>query len=312
MSADLLTVGEDAAITISDNAAVTGSQINLNGGKVLFSGSVANTTLGSKDSTIVISGASIENADATHGGSIVGDVTLTTGTIHAKHNMGIDGTFNANGGEIKIDATKNLTLKGTANINQGAKLTNSGTLVVTGKTTIADNATLALGDNAVVQITGDDQGADDAAKTSTLTISKATFGTLTKGTNQKVKASGAAGTHAVLSFTDDKINLVDDGIIKSDALDAEKLAIEGDGDFKIFADTMELKKADVNIDKLIVAGNNVTVGTAGAFEVKGGSKLEVGKALTIDGSGDNKLTITKGGLTLNGTPGDKLSPKTIL
>ena len=295
-----LEVGEAGKITIGDNAAVTGSQINLNGGKVLFSGSVANTTLGSSDSTIEIDGASIENVDDSHGGSIVGDVTLTTGTIHAKHHMGINGKFNANGGEIKVAATKNLTLKGTANINEGATLSNSGNLIVTGKTTIADNATLTLGDNAVVQITGDDQGADDAAKTSTLTISKATFGTLTNGQNQKIKASGAAGTHAVLSFTDDKINLVDDGIIKSDALDDEKVAIEGAGDFKIFANTMELKNANVNIDKLIVAGNNVTVGTAGSFEVKGGSKLEVGKSLTIDGSGDNKLTITSGGLTLKG------------
>ena len=306
-----LKVGNAGKITIGDNAAVTGSQINLNGGKVLFSGSVANTTLGSKDSTIVISGASIENVDASHGGSIVGDVTLTTGTIHAKHKMGIDGTFNANGGEIKVDPSKDLTLKGTANINQGAKLTNSGTLVVTGKTTIADNATLKLGDAAVVQITGDEHGTDDAAKTSTLTISKATFGTLTTETAQKINASGAAGTHAVLSFTDDKINLVDDGIIKSDALDSDKLAIAGDGDFKIFADTMELKKADVNIAKLIVAGNNVTVGTAGAFEVKGGSSLEVGKALTIDG-GNTQLKVVSGSLILNGTPTAPLAPETLL
>ncbi|WP_027939468.1 autotransporter domain-containing protein [Anaerobiospirillum succiniciproducens] len=311
-----LTINKNSTITIGDSATLTGGKIIVNDGKINVSGANASAVFGSATSSIEIKSGTIVDAASASGKVFGKTITLTDGLIHSANKLTIeaanDGEFNANGGEIKVDPTKDLTLKGTANINEGAKLSNSGTLVVTGKTTISDKATFALGDAGVVQITGDANGADDAAKTSTLTISKATFGTLTNGKNQKIKASGAAGTHAVLSFTDDKINLVDDGIIKSDALDSEKLAMEGDGDFKIFANTMELKKANVNINKLIVAGNNVTVGTAGAFEVKGGSKLEVGKSLTIDGSGANKLTITSGGLTLNGTPAVKLSPKTIL
>ncbi|MGN8851458.1 beta strand repeat-containing protein [Anaerobiospirillum succiniciproducens] len=311
-----LTINKNSTITIGDSATLTGGNIIVNDGTINVSGANASAVFGSATSSIEIKSGTIVDAASASGKVFGKTITLTDGVLESANKLTIeaakDGEFNANGGEIKVAPNNSLTLKGTANINQGAKLSNSGTLVVTGKTTISDKATFALGDNGLVQITGDDQGADDAAKTSTLTISKATFGTLTKGATQKVKASGAAGTHAVLSFTDDKINLVDDGIIKNDALDAEKLVIEGAGDFKIFADTMELKRANVNSDKLIVAGNNVTVGTAGAFEVNGGSKLEVGKALTIDGSGANKLTITSGGLILNGTPAAALSPKTIL
>ena len=310
-----LTINKGAELTIGESATLTGGNIIVNDGKINVSGANASAVFGSATSSIEIKSGTIVDAASASGKVFGKTITLTDGVLESANKLTIeaakDGEFNANGGEVKVGKDKSLTLKGTANINEGAKLSNSGTLVVTGKTTISDKAIFALGDAGVVQITGDANGADDAAKTSTLTISKATFGTLTTETAQKINASGAGGTHAVLSFTDDKINLVDDGIIKSDALATDKLAIAGDGDFKIFANTMELKNANVNIDKLIVAGNNVTVGAAGAFEVKGGSKLEVGKSLTIDGSGDNKLTITNGGLILNGTPAAALSPNTI-
>ena len=316
LTGGVLNIEKGATVTLNDQAKVLSSTINVNAGSVVLNGSDASnaSAFGSDSSAVTISGGEVK-ADTGKNGVLAGNTVILAGTgvINSSGTLTIAAkdAFNANGGEIKVDATKSLTLKGTANINEGAKLTNSGTLVVTGKTTISDKATFALGDAGVVQITGDQSGKDDAAKTSTLTVNKAAFAKLTEKDDQLVKASGAAGTHAVLSFSDDKINLVDDGLIEGATLNSKKLAIEGDGDFKIFANTMELKKADVNIDKLIVAGNNVTVGTAGAFEVKGGSSLEVGKALTIDG-GNTQLKVVSGSLILNGTPTETLAPETLL
>ena len=304
VTAGNLTVNKGADLTIGESASVAGNKIIINDGKVNVSGANASAVFGSATSTIEINSGTIVDAAAASGKLVGSTITLAGGTIQSANKLTIDasaGSFIANGGEIKVDDTKTMTIKGTASINDGAKLTNSGTLVLTGNTTISDAATLTLGTNAITQISGDEQASD---KTSTLTVSKAVFAKLTKEATQKVKASGAAGTTAILNFTDAKIGLVDAGVLQADgSLDAN-VEIAGDGKLRVFAEEIDFKNAAINAGKFEVAANTLNVGTADSFVVSGGAALEVGKTLNVvDAASPKELKITEGSVSLKGAAG---------
>ena len=304
VTAGNLTVNKGADLTIGESASVAGNKIIINDGKVNVSGANASAVFGSATSTIEINSGTIVDAAAASGKLVGSTITLAGGTIQSANKLTIDasaGSFIANGGEIKVDDGKSMTIKGTASINDGAKLTNSGTLVLTGKTTITDAATLTLGTNAITQISGDEQASD---KTSTLTVSKAVFAKLTKEATQKVKASGAAGTTAILNFTDAKIGLVDAGVLQADgSLDAN-VEIAGDGKLRVFAEEIDFKNAAINAGKFEVAANTLNVGTADSFVVSGGAALEVGKTLNVvDAASPKELKITEGSVSLKGAAG---------
>ena len=304
VTAGNLTVNKGADLTIGESASVAGNKIIINDGKVNVSGANASAVFGSATSTIEINSGTIVDAAAASGKLVGSTITLAGGTIQSANKLTIDasaGSFIANGGEIKVDDGKSMTIKGTASINDGAKLTNSGTLVVTGKTTIADAATLTLGTNAITQISGDEQASD---KASTLTVSKAVFAKLTKEAAQKVKASGAAGTTAIVNFTDAKIGLVDAGVLQADgSLDAN-VEIAGDGKLRVFAEEIDFKNAALNAGKFEVAANTLNVGTADSFVVSGGAALEVGKTLNVvDAASPKELKITEGSVSLKGAAG---------
>ena len=304
VTAGNLTVNKGADLTIGESASVAGNKIIINDGKVNVSGANASAVFGSATSTIEINSGTIVDAAAASGKLVGSTITLAGGTIQSANKLTIDastGSFIANGGEIKVDDGKSMTIKGTASINDGAKLTNSGTLVLTGNTTIADAATLTLGTNAITQISGDDKASD---KTSTLTVSKDVFAKLTKEATQKVKASGAAGTTAILNFTDAKIGLVDAGVLQADgSLDAN-VEIAGDGKLRVFAEEIDFKNAAINAGKFEVAANTLNVGTADSFVVSGGAALEVGKTLNVvDAASPKELKITEGSVSLKGAAG---------
>ena len=305
-----LIVGKNGKLVIGSGEASKTSQvtgkIQINDGKVQFNGATKDlAVLGSESSTIVIAGGAVSNEND-KGGTIQGSsITLKgTGNITAAHNIDVKGTFAGEAGTITINNGKSGAFVGNSTFT-GTKITNNtGALVIQGTSTFADGTLDVSAQSGATVLFAKESGDSSTLKVSAKELKSVLSGGLASSgagvsvldlssEGEKTVDLASAGT-GLLQDANGKVNA------KVTVNDNTTLKIKGlTGKFTAH-DALDGENNGSNGKKLVLAFDELTLGSGAEFTLVSGASVEAGKLLTIkDGTGT--LKVVKGGLVLNGT-----------
>ena len=293
---------------LKTSANLKADKFNITGGTVTLSGAANTIVVGSETSTIELNGEQAKITDANKGGTVkASELTLTKGTIAAAEDLIIDATtFNAKGGTITVaTGGKKLTLKGNS-VFSGTKVTNDGSsLIINGTATFADGTldiTQKSGTTVLHAATGTD--------TTTLNVSATELKSVLKG---GLKSSGG-GLGVLKIGGDEEHDLSAIGVFASSndgKFDSAKLTAVGNSTLKVSGTKAKYTVADT-VDaenkKIVLAFDELTLGSGDEVTLVSGAGVEAGKLLTIkDGTGT--LKVVKGKLDLNGAGAGEVKGK---